>query len=358
MHRSVKITATLAFLLIVAALATGLLARDYAAYGELWRSSLQRSMHESDWPSLHPEYDSFYNANAYILRQSLAVSAPEILYFNDSTMGAHNSDETQDTLAQLVATATGQSIQGVSAPGLTPVLVKAYTALLAQAPHKPKVAIININPRALTARDFFDPTRYYGNLLHYLTVLTHEPAPGGYLEWCAARLRGLDFTAHLKSLTASGAFPASEEYFAARRKTALQPFKGSCTQDSQEEADLCSLFIDNYMVVIDSQSPMSLVLGDALDMLRRAGITPLVYVTPVNIQEAVSLAGPQFAQRMRDNIAALRRNAASHGVDLLDYSELLGPERFVDRQWACEHLSFEGRRQLAIQLAQAVKALR
>jgi hypothetical protein len=310
-------------------------------------------MREHAWPSRHPEYDTYHNADAYTLWQSLKKSAPDVLYFNDSTMGAHHSDERQDTLAQLVAAETGLTVQGISAPGLSPVLVKAYAKMLAQAPHKPRFVIVNINPRALTVGDFFHPATYFGNLLHYLTVLGNDAGPKAYLAWCAARLRGQDFNAHLKTITASGAFPAKEDYFASRRQEARLPLAGSCALGDPEAADLCRLFIDNYMTVIDGGCPMLLVLGDALDILRRAGMTPVVYVTPVNMEEAVSLVGPAFAERMRGNMTTLARGVAAHGVELLDYSEILGPELFVDRQWACEHLSFEGRRRLAAGLAQS-----
>lgn len=61
---------------------------------------------------------------------------------------------------------------------------------------------------------------------------------------------------------------------------------------------------------------------------------------------------------MRANIAVLRTGVLRHGVELLDYSEALGQDDFVDRQWACEHLAFEGRRQLASLLALTISPAR
>jgi len=354
MPRPPRISALRTSLVLAVILAAGVVVSDYAAFASLCRASIARFMKESAWPSPHPEYDSYYNANAYNLWQELATDAPDAIYFNDSVMGAHNSHERQETLAQLVAEATGLRVKGVSAPGLCPVLVKGYATLLARAVHKPRLAIININPRALTAKDFFELDYYYGNLLQYLTILAFEPGPRSYAAWCAARLHGLDFTGYLTGITASGAFPAQESYYAAHRKAALEPFTGSCAQNDPETAGLCRLFIDNYMIVIDDQCPMLLVLGDALAILQQAGITPVVYVTPVNMEEALALAGPQFQQRMRGNIARLRQGVASRGVSLLDFSEALGPEAFVDRQWACEHLAFEGRQRVATLLAEAI----
>lgn len=344
--------------LVIAALAVllaaGGLAHDYAAFAGQCRAGVTRFMRESLWPSRHPEEDSYYNAIAYTLWQDLASNAPDVLYFNDSVMGAHNSHEPQETLAQLVAAATNLSVRGLSAPGLCPVLVKGYARVLAQAAHKPRLVIFNINPRALTVRDFFDLTYYFGNLRQYLAILALAPGPKSYLAWCVARLKGQDFTGYLKAVCASDAFPAREDYFATHRQAARGPFTTNCDQADPEAAGLCRLFIDNYMIDLDDQHPMLLVLGEALAVLRQAGITPIVYVTPVNMEEARALAGPEFERRMRGNIARLRQGVAPYGVDLLDLSELLPPDLFVDRQWACEHLAFAGRQRVAALLAQAI----
>lgn len=313
MPRIAQSLALRACFITVVILAAGVLAWDYLAFASQCRAGITRFMKESVWPSTHPEYDSFYNANAYTLWHSLDTSAPDVIYFNDSVMGAHDSDERQDTLAQLVAAMSGRSVQGVSAPGLTPVLVKAYAKVLAQALHKPGRVIININPRALTVRDFFDLNYYYGNLLHYLTVLTFEPGVKTYLAWCAARLNGQNFTSFLKAATASGAFPAQEDYFASRREAARQPLAESCAQADLETADLCRLFIDNYMTVIDDQCPMLLVLGDALSILLGAGIAPIVYVTPINMEEARAGRAAVCRAHARQYRRAAHRGAATRG---------------------------------------------
>jgi hypothetical protein len=87
----------------------------------------------------------------------------------------------------------------------------------------------------------------------------------------------------------------------------------------------------------------------------RAGIRPLLYVTPVDLESADRAAGPALRAQVRRNVDLIRGELARDGVTLLDLSEAAPSSEFDWHEAPNEHLNEHGRRRVAKAVAEALR---
>ncbi|EKO37560.1 MAG: hypothetical protein B193_3765 [Solidesulfovibrio magneticus str. Maddingley MBC34] len=292
--------------------------------------------------------DAYHNAVALAFRDALARGDVTAVYFNDSVMGGHNDDEPRTTIATLLGDLSGLSIHPVSGPGYAATLFREYARLIAQAKHKPRLAIISINLRAFSDDWFFTPRWMYAATVDYLRLLAAPPTLADVPAWLVS---GQDdpavWLAARTRRDASGHEALFQEINARRNRLMAAPTPGL----SPDEAKRRQFFIKNYMTDIPAGHPM---IGDLLDTaatLSQAGVTTLFYLTPIDMEGGKSLVGEEFSATASANARRVAHALTKAGADCLDLSALLPEDRFVDRDYACEHLDLAGRRRVAEALA-------
>ena len=301
-----------------------------------------------DGASEQQRADAYHNAMALAFRDALQKGEVAAVYFNDSVMGGHNDDEPRTTIATLLGDRRGLSIHPVSGPGYAATLFREYAAIIAQAEQRPRLAIISINLRAFSDDWFFTPRGMYASTGDYLRLLATPPTLADVPAWLASEERDpAVWWAARTRRDASGHETLFREINARRNRLMAAPTPGL----PPEEAKRRQLFIKHYMTDIPPDHPM---IGDLLDTaatLSRAGVTTLFYLTPIDVEGGMSLVGGEFAATASDNARRVAKALTEAGADCLDLSAQLPEDRFVDRDYACEHLNLAGRRQVAEALA-------
>ncbi|MCC6694640.1 MAG: hypothetical protein IT365_03315 [Candidatus Hydrogenedentes bacterium] len=110
-----------------------------------------------------------------------------------------------------------------------------------------------------------------------------------------------------------------------------------------------------YMYSLTPDSHAVVEFGRLLDILNRAGIRALPYVTPLDMETGEKYFGDRFRQRIRENIGFFKEAAETRGVQLLDLSECLSGSYFVRGSIPDEHMYAAGREVVAERLAEALR---
>jgi hypothetical protein len=354
--------------------------------------------------------DVYHQAVAAGLFRELAGKAPDILYLNDSVMGGHGDFEPRTPMDELLATAlngngvgagapdaqpgmrgsapsgaspaqggkTGEpagaaearkasdargaksalTVRGVSGAGYTALVFERYARLVARSPHRPRIVILPLNPRSFSSPWFFGEDYWYSRVLRFLPLIAETPSLTWWLSRLPDRINGRDPDAVAGKPFGDGfKVPAVENYFSLFRPGS--PDYGPPPPGLTEERLAArEHFIENYgLVKTTAGHPMLGAMILAARKFERAGVTPVIYVTPVDLEEGERLLGPLFAARFREGIAVIQRELEREGVAFLDLSGLLGSRFFVDREYACEHLNLAGREAVAVKLAEAVRPM-
>ncbi|MFZ5428205.1 MAG: hypothetical protein ACOZEN_14665 [Thermodesulfobacteriota bacterium] len=297
--------------------------------------------------------EAFHNASAWEYRRDLEERTPDVVYFADSVMGGHCESEARTTLAELFAAGSGRTVRGVSGAGYTAVVFRGYALVTSKAEKRPSLAILALNPRSLSDGWFFSEDYQYSRLASYLAALACRPSWGDWLAWLPRRMGAEELDSRITRDARAGTGPDAGEYFRSMRRD-LKAFGPPGPSLDEEERGIREHFLVNYMSTrVDRGHPMLAELLSAVRLLRAAGVRVVVYVTPVNVREAERLIGPRFVEEFRRDMADAAEVFGREGVAFADLSELLDGSRFVDKQYACEHLDLEGRRILAARVAEA-----
>lgn len=112
-----------------------------------------------------------------------------------------------------------------------------------------------------------------------------------------------------------------------------------------------------YMYRVPPDHPKLLAMTRLARTLEKAGVQVLFYLTPIDYETGDQYLGPRFSERIRENAALFTTKLDEAGQKPLDLTFNLGAGQF---HWGSlypnEHLNESGRRYVAEQLAQTVRA--
>ena len=292
--------------------------------------------------------DAYHNAVALKFRDALQQGAVSVFYCNDSVMGGHGAAEARDTIAEILGRLTGSDIYPVSGAGYTAVLFREYAVLVAKAKKKPRLAILSINLRGFSDDWLFTPRWEYAATTAYLRLLAAPPSPADLPSWIVSGQGDPAAYWAARTVRPAPSYAALfKELNAGREALLAAPPPGL----SPEDLDRRRHFIENYMTRVTPEHPMLGYLLDTARRLERAGVTVLFYLTPIDIEGGRRLVGEALPANVAANTRVIMDVLARSGASCLDLTTLLPGERFVDREYACEHLDLAGRRRVAEALA-------
>ncbi len=345
-----------AFLSLLVALAflagTGLyLFTGYEAFTADYQAMLREALLPPADPGDRPKAVLAYHNNAVLeFVRDMDAGGVDVLYFNDSVMGGHNDSEDRIKMSEMLHEDLGLAVSAVSGGGFAPTLFKEYAGLFREKiATRPKLAIMAVNPRAFSDGWFFTPRWMYRDTAFFTRQYGHAPTFGEYLDHLFAG--GGSVADFYRARYDSGGearvaayFPAHDADRAALMAQAPPPEFDPYQQSVRKH------FIENYATRVDAAHPM---LPDALETLRTLrdeGVAVLAYITPIDHLEGEKLGGPLFTEILRANVAAIEAAFAKEGIPLINMAFDLPSSRFVDRDYACEHLNLAGRRAVVARL--------
>lgn len=270
---------------------------------------------------------------------------PDVLYFNDSTMG-----EGETSMAALLAGLSGRRVEAVSGAGFTPTVCRQILAAVRARRGAPRLVILPVNLRAFSNAWPF-AREYHENLRRILDAQARPP-----LADCLACLAGrysnaASYFLHRFRHNDRGA-PA---YFAGRPPPLAEPPPEAFWPDTDPD-EMVRDFSEAYTVPVTGDHPLLREYEAMAEEVLAGGSRLLVYATPLDADRGESLLGPGFMEAVEDNVHAVAQALARQGVRLLDLSGAVGGEHFMDRDYVNEHLSPEGRALAAARLARALPA--
>ncbi len=297
--------------------------------------------------------DAYHNAVALRFRDTLQNGPVSVIYCNDSVMGGHTDDEPRTTIAEMLGRATGLDIQPISGAGYTAVLFREYAGLVARSANRPRLAIIAVNLRSFSDDWLFTPRWIYAATTAYLRLLAAPPSPADLPDWL--RQGKADPDAFWRRRTDRP--QAGHDALFARLNAGRDALLAAAPPGlSPEDASRRTHFINNYMTQITPDHPMLAALAETARRLARAGVPVLFYLTPIDVEGGRQLVGEALVANVAANSRFLAQALTGAGAACLDLSGLLPADRFVDREYACEHLDLAGRRRVAEALAPALSA--
>jgi hypothetical protein len=106
------------------------------------------------------------------------------------------------------------------------------------------------------------------------------------------------------------------------------------------------------MGALDPDHPRLRALQRLIEVCRKSGVAPLIYVTPINVSEGVRFLGSEFRLRIGLNVGVCRAAAAAAGEQIVDLS-LAVPDS--SDFGLVEHLGERGRKRVAAELADSLR---
>ena len=274
-----------------------------------------------------------------------------ILYFGDSVLRSRSAcDQDQRGIDDYLAEATGQRVVLIANAAYASRQYFELSGLIDMARHRPQAAVIGINLRSFGPTWADNPGFRHENDMRYVRAL--QGSLSSLLALAAGRVldEATDDSWLDRPLQHAGVSYGTLREISER--SVGPPLALECLPDSSRFApQLRWKFLVQYLFAMQADnSELGFVVRSAR-RLQDLGVAPVLYLTPVNVQDAATLAGPEVADAMRANAALIVAALQREGLPVLDLSTALGPDFFADKGCACEHLRALGRRFVAEQIA-------
>lgn len=125
-------------------------------------------------------------------------------------------------------------------------------------------------------------------------------------------------------------------------------------QINRDTTELACHFIKNYAFKLDEENIRIKDLLEIVKLCKSKKISLVFHILPENFELAKSLIGPDLTGLMQENISFIHA-LFSQDVLLIDNSQLLGQNHFIDKNWPTEHYDDQGRIEIAKKIANRMK---
>ncbi|GMU93721.1 MAG: hypothetical protein AMXMBFR4_27790 [Candidatus Hydrogenedentota bacterium] len=271
-----------------------------------------------------------------------------ILFFGDSSAEFYEEGETDQRgiLAMLDEMLPESGVGSAANSGFTLPLFRDMFTLLQQPKSRVHTAIICVNLGFLSPAWYMRPDPFYCQSRYFL------------------KYNGIAAQAFYRPLVAFRAVsPVSYAqvdrdrtplYFENRRFLTVGEMERflEAAQDTPEADRTAAIAI--YMQPCTAQNPSVQALIDLVRKCRDAGIRPIPYISPINVEHGEKLLGPAFREQTEHNIAVLCKLLADEEIEPLNLAFDLPHEVFEKRHPMSTHLTAPGRTYVAQRLRDAI----
>ncbi|MFN8535449.1 MAG: hypothetical protein U0556_18085 [Dehalococcoidia bacterium] len=310
--------------------------RQLLSKGEIARKAAGRL-----WRTIVPP--RFGDLQALIDAYGEGGTAPATLFLGDSVFGRiSRNDRDRRSLGEMLAGAAGDGL-AIGRPAYHPGLFLAFVEALLALPRRPRTLVLAINLRCFSPQWDRHPGWQFDREIAALRRFAVRPTSR------APRLR--ETTASPAALRTYDAEPV--DYLGGdystiggyRRLIATRP-----SDEAGQRKRRAQIFVYHYLFALASDHHHLDSLGGLIRLARDAELPLSLYLTPINIEGGVSLAGAPFAVRLAENAATLRAALdpllPTASQPIADFSTLVGADGFLYREDPTEHLNETGREAL------------
>lgn len=242
----------------------------------------------------------------------------DIVYFGDSVLSTvePGDRDTRDIARMVDADLDAMTVGLVQRPGYEMDIFASFVDYLARQPRRPRFLVVPLNLRS------FSEMWPYSFGFDRLRLSLGDPATLGLYR----PLRSLGL--------------APEEVLVTPARIRERPAK--------------DLWKSAYMGTVDPKHERLASIRELAAVARKAGMTPVFYLTPINLDAGGQLHGAEFREKALAGAKVCADVAASTGFPVLDLSAAL-PD--AGEFGSMEHLRDTGRLRVAAELAKALRAL-
>ena len=301
------------------------------AYGALytWRPT-------DDAP---PEVDLF--------RQVVADGA-QVIYFGDSTLffPAEGDVDTATMPEMLQRNLPDRGVRGVYSPAYGMEVYAAYAKALVRNPGDVQAVVIPVNLRLMAPQLEEHPYRHFEKEALFLRY-DNPVFP------MAFRPLSIFQAFNLPEVDADGfeGAPILHGDAVVERLYGFHPDREVEVTDERRRQAIEFFFMANLRM--DDAACRYLV--ETVEALQAAGIQPVFYATPIDVETCRVVAGDAVAEQIQRNLEVVRGILAQRNVELLDLTFDLPSSEFNFHMYPNQHLKDTGRAYVTGRIAEAVR---
>lgn len=292
----------------------------------------------------------------HVLRE-FGTGRPDVAFFGDSVLRAVSScEDEKDGIDDVLRNNVPFSVATISSAGFTPDQFSVLSELFETTGVRPRAAVVEVNIRSFSSAWGENPDWQFGSEMQYVRVLAGDwrSLPSFVAKSVLRSPEKLRRDFRDSEVSAAGMTFGTVASLAAQADGV--PLSVECLDSSApyDEA-LRAKFLMNYMYDLAPDARLLGSLETFLISLKQRDIAPLVYLTPINVEEGEALIGEVFQTTIARNTEVVSAVLRRHSIPYLDLTFDLPGGAFADKGCACEHLSASGRRYVGQRLAAAVK---
>ncbi|MCP4641895.1 MAG: hypothetical protein GY851_15745 [bacterium] len=280
------------------------------------------------------------------------AGSPDVAYFADSSVEPRRSERGNGASPKAGSTCTilegllpGTRVAALGGLGHGQEEFLEQARYMVRSGHRPAVAVMVVNPIRVAPWDEMPGHRWVGERIAlrypaWVSNLVYRPLaafrwfdldPLSWREWnrIEVEVPGLGTT------TAGDVFEMLAE--------------------APDHVERGRLFYQCRAILPDRKDPELRAMAECAGLLKRAGIVPLFYVTPVDREFAREHVGEPYMialDAQRDMAIAVLRDS---GAEVFDLSHSLESDKFDPKPVPSVHLWYEGRYEVAQRLAEAIR---
>lgn len=130
----------------------------------------------------------------------------------------------------------------------------------------------------------------------------------------------------------------------------------STGKKDQKSTDLACHYIKAYGFQIDTNSnPRIKDFNEIINLAKNKGWNVIFNILPENTQKTETLVGKDLVYLMEENTKLLTDYYTRKGVIVVNNLNLVEDKQFIDQDWTTEHYAEKGRKQIAKNIALALK---
>jgi hypothetical protein len=310
------------------------------------------------WIPLYPVFYSLSEDTSGLAVQFLEYR-PDYIYFGDSVLATSECESDTRSIPELLPDGLAARTLAFNRGGYDATVWR-YMARFIAGRGKGFVtaAVIPINMGAFSPvwarhpsseeRIFFPLASGQVSVREYLQMIGEVHFPWAYAE-------AQDPDAGKRLIPIPTRSKSIGTYDSVTRELAAMPILG-CNQDIRPYGRLLGLrFALNYGAPISGRPPILADIDEMAVSLRRSGIRPVIYLTPVNLDDIRRYGGPDVLNQLNANIEQVRGYARAKNWNLVDLSGALPSADFITRACGCEHVDAAGRAFIAASVAAALQ---
>lgn len=280
----------------------------------------------------------------------------DVLFFGDSVITETGVCDTgKQRIPEVLEERLGRPVYTVAHWAFSPMVYRDYARLLRRTAYRPRLAVLPITIRDFSSQFFRNPDFHFRERRLRIRRAAEGVDWSGFPHWLVGLVRqDIEEWAYAhEPVSIDGVVLGSNTDIERRAKI---PAILECKHEPYDHAqELALRFTYHYMEPIPPDHPLFRDLAATVRELRSQGIAVVAYITPVNVVEGSHYAGPRLGERVAANARLVAGFLERLGVPTLDLHDAVGPDDFIDKAYACEHLDQTGRSLVADALADAIE---